>query len=528
MAVSLQALKIGAEKVEQIQDTLKALDEATALISAFTQTEENQALLSKLLENIDDVKTIVSSVDLMETTTEDINKGTFLGNRKIDIDVALNKTGIAEALNADDVMAIWNNTENTVYYDKAICTFVDGTVINVNFVNDDSQAITVSTHGDIIAQLNKHTAFTTKLENTSIAEDVGGRSGTLIRITDITGTSSNLERVELNAVTGASVNTSPIYYWAQTTSALQTLANRVGDIIALGNDIDSIIVLSDRIDEMLALQSKLTELQALYDNLAEILTVDDNKDIAIAKANEASASATLASQQVTLAQAQVTLASEQVSLAGDKVTLAQNEADRATAQADIATAKSDEIKGITAQAVTGASGTSAAAVYNPVDGKFTFTIPQGEQGIRGEAFSVDAIGNLTDRTNYDAQPTNFSFLAVDTGELYFKKSSTSGDWSAAIPFGKGDTGATGATGNGIASIVRTTGDGSAGTTDTYTITFTDETTSAFNVYNGADGVDSAVLSVAGKTGDIVLTQSDINGLDSEINTKAVAMAIALS
>jgi len=76
MAVSLQALKIGAEKIEQIQDTLKALDEATSLISAFTQTEENQVLLSKLLENIDDVKTIVSSVDLMETTTEDINKGT--------------------------------------------------------------------------------------------------------------------------------------------------------------------------------------------------------------------------------------------------------------------------------------------------------------------------------------------------------------------------------------------------------------------------------------------------------------------
>jgi hypothetical protein len=81
MAVSLQSLKIGVEKIEQIQSTLDALDEATSLIAAFTQTEENQALLTNLLSNIDDVKQIVSSVDLMEITTEDISKGTYLGNR---------------------------------------------------------------------------------------------------------------------------------------------------------------------------------------------------------------------------------------------------------------------------------------------------------------------------------------------------------------------------------------------------------------------------------------------------------------
>lgn len=42
-------------------------------------------------------------------------------------------------------------------------------------------------------------------------------------------------------------------------------------------------------------------------------------------------------------------------------------------------------------------------------------------------------------------------------------------------------------GRGIVSIVRTSGTGAAGTTDTYTITYTDGTTSAFTVYNGADG-----------------------------------------
>ena len=51
-----------------------------------------------------------------------------------------------------------------------------------------------------------------------------------------------------------------------------------------------------------------------------------------------------------------------------------------------------------------------------------------------------------------------------------------------------EAGGTGADGRGIVSIIRTDGNGSAGTTDTYTITYTDLTTSTFTVYNGKDGV----------------------------------------
>lgn len=48
---------------------------------------------------------------------------------------------------------------------------------------------------------------------------------------------------------------------------------------------------------------------------------------------------------------------------------------------------------------------------------------------------------------------------------------------------------TGADGRGIVSIIRTDGDGSAGAIDTYTITYTDLTTSTFTVYNGKDGIN---------------------------------------
>ena len=45
----------------------------------------------------------------------------------------------------------------------------------------------------------------------------------------------------------------------------------------------------------------------------------------------------------------------------------------------------------------------------------------------------------------------------------------------------------GSDGRGIKSIARTSGNGAAGTTDTYTITYTDNTTSTYTVYNGKDG-----------------------------------------
>ncbi|KAK6032454.1 hypothetical protein OSTOST_01397 [Ostertagia ostertagi] len=84
------------------------------------------------------------------------------------------------------------------------------------------------------------------------------------------------------------------------------------------------------------------------------------------------------------------------------------------------------------------------------------TGPQGVPGVKGDtgaSFDADVRDLFANRALYNLQPKGYSFLALDTGNLYFKLSATSGDWSTAKTFGKGDKGDKGDTGNqGIQGI----------------------------------------------------------------------------
>ena len=57
----------------------------------------------------------------------------------------------------------------------------------------------------------------------------------------------------------------------------------------------------------------------------------------------------------------------------------------------------------------------------------------GAQGEQGLPFQVDAQGLLANRSAFDAEPAGFSYLAIDTGELYFREGAAGG-WSAGVPF----------------------------------------------------------------------------------------------
>jgi len=122
------------------------------------------------------------------------------------------------------------------------------------------------------------------------------------------------------------------------------------------------------------------------------------------------------------------------------------------------------------------------------------TGPQGEQGPKGDTGETGATG-----------PQGPQGIQGDTGPEGPK-----GD--------TGETGPTGATGNGIQSITKT---GTSGLVDTYTIAFTDGTSTTFTVTNGQDGPTS--ISWGNITGDLS-DQTDLNTALTELNSNLSAKA----
>lgn len=125
--------------------------------------------------------------------------------------------------------------------------------------------------------------------------------------------------------------------------------------------------------------------------------------------------------------------------------------------------------------------------------------PQGIQGIQGETGPQGPKGDTGDTGATGPQGPK-----GDTG-----------DTGPAGPTGPtGPQGPTGATGNGIASITKT---GTSGLVDTYTITFTDGSTTTFTVTNGKDGEGGGGGSAA--WGDITGTLSNQTDLQTALDAK---------
>lgn len=138
--------------------------------------------------------------------------------------------------------------------------------------------------------------------------------------------------------------------------------------------------------------------------------------------------------------------------------------------------------------------------------------PQGPQGVQGEAFTIKKTYSSVAEMNADfnnMQVGDYVMIAnsvetEDNAKLYTRGeeawifitdfSGATGIQGEQGPQGiqgpqgpqgiQGPQGETGATGNGILSVQKTA---TAGLVDTYTITFTDGTTTTFDVTNGEDG-----------------------------------------
>lgn len=111
--------------------------------------------------------------------------------------------------------------------------------------------------------------------------------------------------------------------------------------------------------------------------------------------------------------------------------------------------------------------------------------------------SATSAGNAADRA--EAAVALAPYIGAN-GNWYVYDSTTSAYVDTGVD-------ATGATGNGIASIAKTS---TSGLVDTYTITYTDGTTSTFTVTNGEDGQDGAPG--AAGNGIVSITKTSTSGL----------------
>ena len=172
------------------------------------------------------------------------------------------------------------------------------------------------------------------------------------------------------------------------------------------------------------------------------------------------------------------------------------------------------------QGIQGLRGIQGIQGANGDKGDTGDTGLQGIQGVQGD--SVEYLWNGTQlgiRIEGDAA---YTYVDLKGEQGIQGIQGVKGDTGDTGPQGiqgeqgiQGVKGDTGDTGNGIASVVRTSGTGAAGTTDTYTITFTDSTTTTFNVYNGADGEGA---------GDMLKSQYDTDG-DGKVNSADTADSV---
>jgi hypothetical protein len=226
-----------------------------------THTKDNRvnsfiANVNELVRHVDDIfyaNTIFNQdvVDVLREALDtdftellkDLKKGNYLGNRQLDINLLKNMDKWNEYLTEEEQKNIWLDENELVYYDSALVKFTDGTTHRIIFQFDGIEG-PITTHGDLLLQLNNDEEFLTKLEKTSANTFPAKVVGEYLKLYDELGQNSNVEGVELNAVMGKYKEKNPYYYWIATTSALQVLAMRSTEISKLGAHIDKIVSLA--------------------------------------------------------------------------------------------------------------------------------------------------------------------------------------------------------------------------------------------------------------------------------------------
>ena len=146
----------------------------------------------------------------------------------------------------------------------------------------------------------------------------------------------------------------------------------------------------------------------------------------------------------------------------------------------------------------------------PSRGEQGLTGPQGVTGPKGETGEAAGFGVpvATVDNSVGVPEVTVSASGPDTAKVFsFAFSGIKGETGA-----QGPQGAKGEPGAGVGSVVRTAGNGAAGTTDTYTM-YNDEgeVIGSFEVYNGKDGKGNEDFLILTTSGDVISVDDSAGG-----------------
>ena len=244
------------------------------------------------------------------------------------------------------------------------------------------------------------------------------------------------------------------------------------------SDMNIVIAVADIIPELTEVPAKLATIQTL-----EASIVDKASEIATNVLIIQSESAT------TVSNAASALASKNAAELSE--INASNSANSASISKDNALASAVSANDSAQSALAFKDSANLSAVSASASESIA-TTKASEASISAGSASISASEALTYKNEVQAIRDSIEDITTTTTTLTAGSNATASfdTLTNVLSFGipQGIQGVPGYVGNGIASVIRTSGTGVAGTTDTYTITFTDTTTTTFDVYNGADGI----------------------------------------
>lgn len=236
------------------------------LVSKLTDIVEINSKLSK--EQVEKLL-LLTDIDI-SIIVDDLLKGTFNGNRKIDIDLFKNYKEYNKNLTESQKITLYNNESKAPTYNAATFSFIDGSEYKLEF-KQDNLPYYIKTNQELYTQLTTSDELAEKLNNTIISEVPVEISNTMVRIYDKLA-SSNIISITLHRKGGGELRTFPVYSWMDYTSSLQVIITYIEQILAVYNSLPDIIGTAALTLELLDKVNKVKdELQTIYNQLVEDL-----------------------------------------------------------------------------------------------------------------------------------------------------------------------------------------------------------------------------------------------------------------